>query len=181
MRKGIKVLFWLAVLVAVFSLLKTAYRYVIDEYFPLKYEDTIKTCAEEQEIPEELVMAVINAESGFDEMAHSGVAKGLMQLTDSTAKWICDKTGDTYYEDMAYNPEANIKMGCWYLKYLIDRYDNVDTALAAYNAGLGNVDIWLGDKGYSSDGKNIDKIPFPETEKYVSRVRWMMWVYKNAY
>lgn len=91
MRKLLKVLLWLAVLVAVFSLLKTAYRYVIDEYFPLKYEEIIKSCSEKQEIPEELVMAVINAESGFDETAHSGVAKGLMQLTDSTAKWICKK------------------------------------------------------------------------------------------
>ncbi len=181
MKKGIKVLLWLVGIFLLFLALKATYEYVLEEYFPLKYEEQIQKYAGKEEIPEHLVMAVINAESGFDEKAHSGVAKGLMQLTDSTAKWICEKTGDTYREDMAYDPEANIKMGCWYLRYLIDRYQNVDTALAAYNAGLGNVDIWLMDKTYSSDGKTLQKIPFPETEKYVSRVRWMMWVYEKAY
>ena len=176
-----KVIFWLIAISLIFLALKAGYEYILEEFFPLKYEEKISKYAEKEGLSKQLVMAVINAESGFDEKAHSGVAKGLMQITDSTAKWICEKTGDTYYQDMTYDPEANIKMGCWYLKYLTDRYENVDTALAAYNAGLGNVDVWLGDKSYSSNGKALDKIPFPETEKYVSRVRWMMWVYEKAY
>ena len=181
MRKGTKRLLWLVIIFLIFWGVKTAYHQILDEYFPLKYGKEIEKYAEQEGLSKELVMAVINAESGFDEMAHSGVAKGLMQITDSTAKWICEKTGEAYYEDMAYDPEACIRLGCWYLGYLVDRYKNTDTALAAYNAGHGNVDTWLLDKKHSSDGKILWNIPFGETKKYVSRVRWMKWVYEKAY
>jgi len=176
-----KLIIWIVVLVALGVGLKLTYEYILDRFFPLKYEAEITKYAEKEGLSKELVMAVINTESGFDEKAHSGVAKGLMQITDETAKWICEKTGETYYEDMAYDPETNIRMGCWYLRYLIDKYGNVDTALAAYNAGGGNVDLWLSDKKYSDDGKTLKNIPFSETEKYVSRIEWMKTVYEKAY
>lgn len=181
MRKGIKILLWLVAFFLIFNGIKTAYYQILDEYFPIRYEEEIKKYAEKEGLSPLLVTAVINAESGFDEAAHSGVAKGLMQITDSTAKWICEKTGETYKEDMAYDPETCIRLGCWYLGYLVDRYQNTDTAIAAYNAGHGNVDTWLLDKRYSTDGKTLWNIPFPETEKYVPRVRWIMWVYEKAY
>ena len=176
-----KLFIWIVVLATLAVGLKIAYNKILDRFFPLKFQAEITKYAEKEGLSKELVMAVINTESGFDEKAHSGVAKGLIQITDETALWICEKTGETYYEDMAYDPETNIKMGCWYLGYLIKKYKNIDTALAAYNAGGGNVDSWLLDKRYSDDGKTLKKIPFGETEKYVSRIEWMKTVYEKAY
>ena len=54
-------------------------------------------------------------------------------------------------------------------------------ALAAYNAGLGNVKNWLKDKNYSSYGKTLDKIPFKETDEYVKKVLKRRDIYKKLY
>jgi len=72
-------------------------------------------------------------------------------------------------------------MGCFYLSYLIDHYKNIETALAAYNAGMGNVSSWLEDKKYSKDGKTLTEIPYSETAKYVRRVRSLRKIYKILY
>ena len=61
-------------------------------------------------------------------------------------------------------------MGCYYLKYLFDRFKNVNVVLCAYNAGEGNVRKWLKNKEYSLDGKTIKSIPFNETDKYVKKI-----------
>ena len=72
-------------------------------------------------------------------------------------------------------------MGCYYLSYLIEKYGNTDTALAAYNGGMGNVSKWLADKRYSLDGKTLYKIPYAETEKYVKRVKAFVKIYEKLY
>ena len=177
----IKVLVFLATILVVAGAVKVAYNRAVDRYFPFEYKEEITKYSKESGLNINLVMAVINAESGFDPNAHSGVAKGLMQITDETAMWICNKMEMTYYEDMAYAPETNIKMGCWYLSYLVKKYRSVDTALAAYNAGAGNVNKWLENPEYSSDGKTLSYIPFEETRNYVLRVRKMMGIYQKAY
>ena len=65
----------------------------------------------------------------------------------------------------------NIRFGCWYLKYLLDSFSgNRKTAVAAYNAGPGNVRKWLNDENYSKGGE-LDSIPFKETAQYVERVQ----------
>jgi soluble lytic murein transglycosylase len=124
-------------------------------------------------------MAVIKQESNFVPEAHSGVAGGLMQLTQETAQWNANELGITDFDYM--DPETNIELGCHYLKYLIKHYGNVDTALAAYNGGMGNVDAWLADKTYSSDGKTLDNIPFAETRNYVVKVNEYWAHYKELY
>ena len=81
-----------------------------------------------------------------------------------------------------YNPRHNIKLGCYYLKYLIENYDgNVDVALAAYNAGPGNVDNWLEDSRYSDNGEDLTYIPFKETREYVVKVNKQWKKYQNLY
>lgn len=127
-------------------------------------------------------MGVIKAESNYIHDAHSGVARGLMQITDDTAEWICAKIGLEHEPDLVENPEVNIRMGCYYLKYLIDYYDgNTEVALAAYNAGMGNVSKWLEDERYSTDGKELSDIPFSETRNYVKRVREYTKTYRKLY
>lgn len=128
-----------------------------------------------------LVMAVIRAESGFDSDAHSGLARGLMQLTDDTAEWISRRIGAEYSEENVAEPDTNIKLGCAYLAYLLGIYQNRETALAAYNAGPGKVGEWLKDERYSHDGEELYEIPYEETKLYVQRVVKFEKIYKKLY
>ncbi len=136
--------------------------------YPVAYSEYIYKYADENQLDPYLVMAVIKVESNFVPEAHSGYAGGLMQLTEETAQWNADEMGISYFDYM--DPETNIKLGCHYLNHLIQNYDNIDTALAAYNGGMGNVAKWLSDSRYSDDGKTLKDIPFPETRNYVIKV-----------
>lgn len=158
------------------------YTHIVTMQYPLRYEYYISSSAAENNLDKFLVAAVIRTESNFIHDADSGKAKGLMQLTDETAKWVADKMGMKDFKPEDVNvPEINIKMGCWYLKYLIDMYKNTDTALAAYNGGMGNVSRWLKDERYSSDGKTLKYIPFEETREYVKRVNKYRGIYAERY
>ena len=151
--------------------------------YPLKYKDDIEESAAVYYLDKYWVMGIISAESGFDSNAQSHKdAHGLMQLKDETALWCIENFKlDIAKEDM-HKPENNIRIGCAYMRYLLDLYDgNVDTAVAAYNAGLGNVNKWLSDKRYS-DGKNtLKSIPFGETRKYVDKVKKRKELYNKLY
>ena len=127
------------------------------------------------DLPPTLLAAVIYAESKFDPAARSAAgAVGLMQLLPDTARGIATRTGgDRFVVDDLLDPELNVRYGSWYLRSLLDRYDDdVRTALAAYHAGPGNVDAWRR-KGVG--------IQFPETRAYVSRVLDAQRVYADAY
>ena len=117
---------------------------------------------------------MIYTESKFDASARSDAgAIGLMQLLPETAKGIALRTGgDRFVVDDLLDPEINVRYGSWYLRNLIDRYDDVRTALAAYHAGQGNVDEWR------REGVGIQ---FPETRAYVARVLDAQRVYADAY
>lgn len=181
MKKIIKIFILLAAAAVILLCGKGAYKKLADRFLPLKYENEIQKYSQQYGLDKYLVMGVIRAESSFDHKAHSGVARGLMQITDDTAKWIAAKIGEDYHKDMVEEPELNIKMGCYYLSYLIERYGNTDTALAAYNAGMGNVSSWLKDKNYSADGKTLDEIPYGETKRYVKRVNLLWKIYQKMY
>lgn len=149
--------------------------------FPLRYQEVISECSSEYNLETDLILGVIYAESGFRENASSGKAHGLMQISESTGEWILKEMGEEYSGEKLYLPETNIRMGCFYLSYLVNHYGNTETALAAYNAGMGNVTSWLKDSKYSDDGKTLNKIPYGETEKYIQRIRTLRKVYKILY
>ena len=131
-------------------------------------EPFIEEYSEKYQLDKELVYAVIECESGFDTHAVSKAgACGLMQLMPKTFWWITD-TEDGELD--IFDPETNIAAGCKYLKYLFGRFDNLETILAAYNAGEGNVSEWLRNPEYSDDGKSLKIIPYPETSIYVQKV-----------
>jgi soluble lytic murein transglycosylase len=103
-----------------------------------------------------------------------------MQLTGETAEWVASLMGNTAFKpDDVLDPAANIAIGCYFLRWLMDYY-NGDTklALCAYNAGIGNVDRWLTDTRYSKDGLTLASIPFPETAEYIKRVELNLRVYE---
>jgi len=147
--------------------------------FPIKYLDAIEANADELEVS--FVLAVIMAESSFNSQAqsHAG-AQGLMQLMPSTAADIAERMAMYDFEPShVWIPEVNIALGTFYLNWLKTRYNgNLDLTLAAYNAGLGRVDIWLADPEVSQDGQTLDSIPFPETYNYLNRVRLFQQIYR---
>lgn len=151
--------------------------------YPLKYRDVIEKYSQKYEVDPYLVLAVIKVESSFRHKAVSPKnARGLMQITEKTGKWGAEQIGfRSYTEDMLYDPECNIQIGCWYLSRLYHEFGDTDLVIAAYNAGSGNVARWLKDKELSVTGKSLDKIPFPETEKYLKKVKNSYEIYKKLY
>jgi soluble lytic murein transglycosylase len=133
---------------------------------PLQHEDIIRQQAAQKDVPADLIAAVIYNESRFrDQTSHAG-ARGLMQITPSTAKVIESLSGgQTFKFDDLSDPDINIRYGTFYLHYLIQKFgDNDIAALAAYNAGETNVAAWGG------SSLSLDDIPFPETRDYVENV-----------
>lgn len=130
----------------------------------------IVQCAEEEQISPSLLEAVILTESKFNEKAVSHVgAVGMMQLMPETAHWISEQSG--LPSDNLASPEQNIPLGAWYLNYLLGQYHNNEVfALAAYNAGRGNVDEWIEKNHWPEGFSDMDKIPFPETREFVKSV-----------
>jgi len=120
--------------------------------FIKKYDLIIEQASDTFGIDSSLIKAVIKAESGFDHKATSSKgAQGLMQLMPKTAT-------DMEVRD-PYEPEQNIFGGVRYLSDLLGRYNNnMERALAAYNAGPENVEAYKGVP------------PFPETETFIKRV-----------
>lgn len=152
--------------------------------YPMKYENIILEYSKEYGLNPYLITAIIKVESNFNTKALSKKnAMGLMQIRESTGKWIAEKIGiDNFTSEMLYQPETNIKMGCWYIDYLIKYYDgNVNLALTAYNGGQGNVSKWLKDKDLSDDGTSLKDIPFAETRHYVEKIEKTYVIYKNIY
>ncbi|OPJ63741.1 lytic transglycosylase domain-containing protein [Clostridium oryzae] len=158
-------------------------KWVVFNTYPLKYDKLISRYAKEYNIDPYLVAAVIKAESNFKSRAVSHKnAIGLMQITDSTAKWIAQKMGMKDYTIASLNEEeTNIKMGCWYLNNLNEEFHDVNLVLAAYNAGRGNVNNWLKDEKYSKNGVTLHKIPFRETQRYVRKIERNYKIYKLLY
>ena len=151
--------------------------------YPLKYKNTILTESAEFGLKPAVVSSVINAESGFNPEAISGSgAVGLMQILPSTGEFIADSLGFDYFEtQMLLIPETNIEFGCFYLRYLLNKFGDEETAFAAYNAGEGIVKQWLKDPAYSANGVKLHYIPFDETRNFVSRVLRGIEVYKQKF
>lgn len=149
---------------------------------PLRHEDIIRQQAEAKNLDPALIAAVIYQESRFRPRESSAGALGLMQLLPDTAHFIAGKTGGTKFttEDLA-TPQINIQYGAWYLRWLLDHFDEDEiTALAAYNAGIGNVEKWLAEKG-ETHISNVDDIPFAETRHYVKNVLEAQEQYRTEY
>jgi len=150
---------------------------------PLRHEDIIRQQATAKGVDPSLVAAVIYAESKFrDQTSHAG-ARGLMQITPQTAKYIAHLSGGTAFEqgDLA-TPQINISYGVFYLRYLLGRYDhNKVLALAAYNGGEGNVDRWISRAASSERTFGLQQIPFTETREYVGRVLEAQRDYRRKY
>jgi soluble lytic murein transglycosylase len=153
-------------------------------WYPLRYEQVVSGNAKLYHLDPALVAAVIYQESRFDASARSGAgAVGLMQLLPDTARGIAVHTGGATFDPATdlLNPDLNVRYGCWYLQHLRKKYHRYrngnDLALAAYNAGQANVDIWIAG---TAPGQDV-RIPFAETRHYVDEIKVLEARYRKAY
>lgn len=155
---------------------------MLTKVYKLEYTEYVKKYANEYNVDEYLIYAIIKAESNFEPNAesHRG-AKGLMQLMYSTAEDISKRIGIELNEDNILEPDININLGTKYISMLIQKYNNINLALAAYNAGSGNVDGWIEKGTLKSDGSDIENVPFTETNNYVRKILRDYEIYKNVY
>jgi soluble lytic murein transglycosylase len=185
-RRRLTLLAGVAALAAVAGALiwPLAHEAVREIALPLRHEDIIRQQARAKDLDPALIAAVIYAESKFrDGQVSSAGAQGLMQLTPATAKYIARLSGGTRFHvrDLG-TAQVNISYGAYYLRYLLDRYGgNRAFALAAYNAGEGNVDRWISAARERDEGLTIDAIPFGETRAYVKRVIDAQRQYRSNY
>jgi soluble lytic murein transglycosylase len=181
MIRFIKRLFTLAVSFALF--ISFGYCVLLPRILPLKYQDTVEKYAKIYELEKSMVNAVIFCESHFEtEAVSSANAKGLMQITDETGWWVAQQMGMNPDLIDLSDPDTNIRIGCWYLNWLMTKFDGVkETALAGYNAGHGNVQNWLADEEMSKDGITLEEIPYEETKIYVKKVQLAQRAYQIVY
>ena len=135
--------------------------------FPKKYRKYVYSFSDKYEIDSALVFAIIKTESNFNKNAVSkSGAIGLMQIMPTTATWIAGELNLEFDASCLLEPEKNIMFGCFYLRYLFDKFEYMDVVIAAYNAGEGKVVEWLDENGRLIQ----EKIDFSETKNYVKKV-----------
>jgi soluble lytic murein transglycosylase len=156
---------------------------ILKRVYPVKYSEYVLKYSKQYEVDPYLTFAVIKAESSFNPKAVSHKeAIGLMQLTRQTAVWGAESIGIEDFETSdLFDAETNIRIGCWYLSWLMKELKNTDLVIAAYNGGIGNVKKWLQDSNLSNSGDSLDRIPFAETDRFLKRVKNYYWIYKRLY
>jgi soluble lytic murein transglycosylase len=150
---------------------------------PLQDASVIRQQAAEKHLDPALIAAVIYAETKFDPRPSSAGAQGLMQILPSTALFLAHLSGGVRFQtgDLA-TPEINIAYGSYYLRYLLNHYEgNEMLAVAAYNAGLTNVDEWVAKARAEGHELTVAAIPFPQTREYVQRVQNAQRAYRTTY
>jgi len=182
--RALRTLLGLALAAGAIALIAPRLEHAVHELaLPLQDAGTIRLQAAEKHLDPALIAAVIYAETKFDPRPSSAGAEGLMQILPSTAEFLAHLSGGVGFEtqDLAH-PAVNIAYGSYYLRYLLDHYHgNEVLAVAAYNAGLANVDEWVARARAGGGELTVAAIPFPETREYVRRVLAAQSAYRATY
>lgn len=173
----------LFLIVLIFAIFKPQ-NWILKKLYKLDYSEYVYKYAEENNVDPYLIFAIIKAESNFSRnIESSSGAIGLMQLMESTAVEMANEIGEeVVVKEALFNPKTNIKIGTSYYAYLIKHYNgNEHLALAAYNAGMGNVDRWIEEGTIKEDGSDLENIPYKETNNYVRKILRNYKIYKELY
>ena len=175
---------WTFVLIGfiIFAFCLAGYKTFLSITHPIKFKNEIELYSNEYGLHPAVVASVINIESSYKPQAKSNKdAIGLMQIKLETANYLNDLyLSPQLTEEELFKPSTNIKYGCMYLRYLLNKFQNIDTTLCAYNAGETRVRSWL-KSNYSLDGKTLNKIPFSETKNYLIKFKTNFKFYKNIF
>lgn len=152
--------------------------------YPLAFWDDVKEFSKKYGVDPFIVLSLMRAESHFqtDVVSPTG-AVGLMQIMPLTATHIALKlkTKDFDFQEMQ-SPRRNIQFGTWYVKHLMDQFNNFPTlAIPSYNAGPHRVKSWIKDRNGLPLDEFVEKIPYPETRNYIKRVLQNYWTYILLY
>ena len=170
-------------IIIIFILFKDKFLKIL---YPKTYSEIVSTYAKEYNVQENLIYAVIKAESNFDSNAVSNrEAIGLMQIVEETAIDVAkqnqiDVDTENITEELL-DIDNNINIGTKYLSTLLTQYGNMEIALAAYNAGIGTVNNWIEKQVIQADGSDIENIPYKETNNYVRKILRDYRVYNELY
>lgn len=183
-RRAILIIAIIIILLLIVFRVWKAQNVILRQFYPMLYKTQVEKYAKEYDIDKLYIYAIIKAESNFNEKANSqSGAKGLMQIMDSTAKDIAKTIGINNEEEFdLYNPSINIMLGTKYFSDLLKEYNgNIDLALAAYNAGKGNIKKWIENGIIKADGSDIENIPYKETNMYVRKIKQNYKMYQDLY
>ena len=149
----------------------------------VKYRDYIEKYAAENDVHPAFIAAIILRESSYNPEAVSSVgARGLMQIMNNTYQFINRKLDDGATFDDMFDPETNIRYGCWYIGYLSEIFDGDPIRIAcAYHAGPNNVKLWA--MNYANDYVHlkIEDIPMEDTQYYAGKVMNAYAIYFQHY
>jgi soluble lytic murein transglycosylase len=151
--------------------------------FPVAHWDLIRRYAEQRELDPFLVAALVAQESTFQaDIRSSANAWGLMQIVPATGRRYAPKVGVRRFSTSKLtDPDVNVRIGTAYLADLIAEFNDVASALAAYNAGESRVSRWRAERPGVARDEFIDDIPFPETQNYVKRIIGTAEDYRTLY
>ena len=183
MKKTIKILFIVFIIISIliFSIkMFSIDKRILKILYPNNYSSYVEEYSKLYGVDKYIIFAIIKNESNFNQIIASNKgARGLMQLMEATANEVAEKIGLEKIDII--DPETNIKLGTKYFSILYKKYNNTELALAAYNAGSGNVDKWIEKGIISEDAKNIENIPYKETNMYVRKVIQSKQIYEFLY
>ena len=173
---------WVVILASVLVVCIIGIVLFVGFLFPIKFRYEIKKYANEYGLSANMIASIINIESGFDVNAKSSAgAIGLMQILPSTARECANKMGIEFQDNDLYDGDTNIRIGCFYLQYLMTLFDgNITNVLCAYNWGLGNVNNWIEQGNVDVQG-TITNIPVEETRNYIKKFHTGYFVYEKLY
>ena len=150
---------------------------------PLGDASVIREQARAKHLDPALIAAVIYAETKFEPRTSSAGAEGLMQIEPATAEFLAKLSGGYNFTTRDLEtPSVNVAYGSYYLRYLLEHYEGDEMlAVAAYNAGLANVDRWVAKARAEGGQLTVDEIPYPQTRAYVQRVLEAQREYRATY
>jgi soluble lytic murein transglycosylase len=151
--------------------------------YPLAFRKIVAGNSAERKIAESVVYSIMRAESNYSPTAISPAgAVGLLQVMPATAAALVGSGSESVISGRLTRPEFNIHLGVKHLADLMEIYDgDLVMAVAAYNAGSGNVSRWKKRFGKLPSDQFIENIPFPETREYVKKVLAGIEIYKSLY
>jgi len=182
-RRTLGALVAVAVLVVVGVMVARVHHVVNELALPLSDASVIREQAAAKHLDPALIAAVIYAETKFEPRTSSAGAEGLMQIEPATAEFLAKLSGGYRFttSDLG-TPKVNVAYGSYYLRYLLEHYDgNEMLAVAAYNAGLANVDKWVAQARAEGGELTVQTIPFSQTRAYVQRVLEAQKEYRATY
>jgi soluble lytic murein transglycosylase len=152
-------------------------------YYPLDYQEPIRTWSGMNHLPPHLVFGIIRQESAFDPNAQSWAgARGLMQLMPATARELAGKSGLSYSHDRLSDPAFNVRLGTTYFRQVLGIFDgNVELALAGYNGGPYRIKRLWAESGARELDRFLEGLGLEESKTYVKRILVLSDSYRQLY